>query len=805
MADKTPKKIQRKTVSKLMVFLPVAIILGLATVITFYIATPKLSYSVKIHSINSQFQDTQEEIRKTRAAIREKPGDAKLHRILESHLKKATALREELDSYGLLGEYWLKLTMRDGSINPKVLHVILGVFFMVIWYAFLIFLFSVVPGLGPRKVIKVIHDNDVFLLRRRAMLEKKYKQTGIVDTVRAENETLSAIDESEATLCLMPVQVGEWIMPILGFIGTVLGISMAIGSLQMGIRKVFAEGQLTADALDSFNAGFSGLGVAFDTTFLGLVGLTIAGLLAFVIRRRALAAIHAIDTRCDEWILNLKDTSVVQWKETKEHIDRSKKFMEELKKLIDETISKVGPELEGLKKWLVEEFKPGLKKEFEQNEVFRAWVTQELPRVISRETTKIPPPIVKPLKVLIGRVNTYSEIIVRLVAANVKNIHFLRRLHSFVLSCVMEGAKELADQPFWDEFLKAIIKPIIDVPEMTLIREASGRKVDCLAMSAPPYKLAIATRDPKTGSNTIDIQSVDITIGEDVVFHPSSIGNDEAVGADVAALAFNPSGNRLAYFLEDGRLGVYNLQSGQADEIILDEGHLRERNSICWWQIGGESVLVPLWRDQVTQLIRVPIEYAQLCEDGKSSIQLLEMFTCHAIAITQRPPRVILAGVNTEGLSIIQLSQWREGQFRHCEETPIHVTWSDKPKVHYLSLFGQDESMALCGLSNGAIIGVSLENPNSQRVLRTNGYGPVILADTDDSGNFLAVGFAGAISINLHSSDVIEMIDEKHAIREVRGHGPFSTAALAPNRRVLAIGGQDGHVAVWEFPVYVVA
>lgn len=54
-----------------------------------------------------------------------------------------------------------------------------------------------------------------------------------------------------------------WLLPVLGFIGTVVGISDAIE----GLEKSGAGG----DAARDFSAVFAGLHVAFDTTLVGLV------------------------------------------------------------------------------------------------------------------------------------------------------------------------------------------------------------------------------------------------------------------------------------------------------------------------------------------------------------------------------------------------------------------------------------------------------------------------------------------------------------------------------------------------------
>ncbi|HEY1051695.1 MAG TPA: MotA/TolQ/ExbB proton channel family protein, partial [Prosthecobacter sp.] len=61
------------------------------------------------------------------------------------------------------------------------------------------------------------------------------------------------------------IKVFLWAIPILGFIGTVLGLSLAIGSIDLTNMSDMDK------LMGSFGKVTSGLGTAFDTTLLGLV------------------------------------------------------------------------------------------------------------------------------------------------------------------------------------------------------------------------------------------------------------------------------------------------------------------------------------------------------------------------------------------------------------------------------------------------------------------------------------------------------------------------------------------------------
>lgn len=66
-----------------------------------------------------------------------------------------------------------------------------------------------------------------------------------------------------AAIRLAPLSYATWVLPLLGFIGTVIGISGAIGDL----GSVFAD----ADREQALASVLKALQFAFDTTFVGLV------------------------------------------------------------------------------------------------------------------------------------------------------------------------------------------------------------------------------------------------------------------------------------------------------------------------------------------------------------------------------------------------------------------------------------------------------------------------------------------------------------------------------------------------------
>jgi len=93
------------------------------------------------------------------------------------------------------------------------------------------------------------------------------------------------------------IKVFLWAIPILGFIGTVLGLSVAIGSIDLSNMNDMEK------VMKSFGNVTSGLGTAFDTTLLGLV---LAMFLNFPMNALAKSEddnLNNIDAFCNEVLL----------------------------------------------------------------------------------------------------------------------------------------------------------------------------------------------------------------------------------------------------------------------------------------------------------------------------------------------------------------------------------------------------------------------------------------------------------------------------------------------------------------------
>ncbi|MGE9268652.1 MAG: MotA/TolQ/ExbB proton channel family protein [Verrucomicrobiales bacterium] len=109
--------------------------------------------------------------------------------------------------------------------------------------------------------------------------------------------TQSDLDANRSGASYSLVKVFLWAIPILGFIGTVMGLSVAVGSLAMGDNT-------DPEALkNSINSLTGGLGVAFDTTLLGLILSILMSFPLAAVQKKEDETLTIIDTFCTEKLL----------------------------------------------------------------------------------------------------------------------------------------------------------------------------------------------------------------------------------------------------------------------------------------------------------------------------------------------------------------------------------------------------------------------------------------------------------------------------------------------------------------------
>lgn len=109
--------------------------------------------------------------------------------------------------------------------------------------------------------------------------------------------TQSDLDANRSSGSYSLIKVFLWAIPILGFVGTVMGLSEAVGSLAMGDNA-------DPEALKaSINSLTDGLGVAFDTTLLGLILSILMSFPLAAVQKKEDETLTIIDAFCTEKLL----------------------------------------------------------------------------------------------------------------------------------------------------------------------------------------------------------------------------------------------------------------------------------------------------------------------------------------------------------------------------------------------------------------------------------------------------------------------------------------------------------------------
>ena len=130
-------------------------------------------------------------------------------------------------------------------------------------------------------------DRNYFLPRLLAGASEQFQRTGSVGQANAYFNASMDLYQHEIDLNYSVLRYLLWLLPALGFIGTVLGIALALGSA----GELFAAMELPTGVVDNQSgnrlAGVHGmralvarLGIAFHTTLLAL--LQAAGLMLFM-------------------------------------------------------------------------------------------------------------------------------------------------------------------------------------------------------------------------------------------------------------------------------------------------------------------------------------------------------------------------------------------------------------------------------------------------------------------------------------------------------------------------------------------
>jgi hypothetical protein len=171
----------------------------------------------------------------------------------------ATLITFTLISLGILRDEWMPVFTRR-YLDNNLCNLILFVALLFIIYA----LFQKI-GLWADKACLKEEKNEfsVFLYIICYLTGRDYEDnTSDIAGKASDIKPYREIDD-----ILTPLNFGVWLLPILGFIGTVIGITEAIGGLEPLLKMTTQNNNIG----NSMGEVIGGLKYAFDTTLIGLV------------------------------------------------------------------------------------------------------------------------------------------------------------------------------------------------------------------------------------------------------------------------------------------------------------------------------------------------------------------------------------------------------------------------------------------------------------------------------------------------------------------------------------------------------
>ncbi len=142
---------------------------------------------------------------------------------------------------------------------------------------------------------------EYLLFRRVDMALSNLGNIGEVRDVGAVLESQADADASGVDSSFTVVRALIWTIPILGFIGTVVGLSDAIG----GFTAVLADSGADAAGIKSkLGPVVNGLSTAFETTLVALVAAVIIQLLSTWVYKREEILLDSLSDYCNEYVLS---------------------------------------------------------------------------------------------------------------------------------------------------------------------------------------------------------------------------------------------------------------------------------------------------------------------------------------------------------------------------------------------------------------------------------------------------------------------------------------------------------------------
>lgn len=155
------------------------------------------------------------------------------------------------------------------------------------------------------------------------LFEKRNDNAEVSSLLSAQSD----IDANRTSGSYTLLKVFLWAIPILGFIGTVQGLSIAVGNLSLGNTS---DPESLKSAINNLTGG---LGIAFDTTLLGLVLSMIMSFPMAAMQKQEEETLTLIDAFCTEKLLpRLNDGGTAASQELLAHAESLPEFARSLAK-----------------------------------------------------------------------------------------------------------------------------------------------------------------------------------------------------------------------------------------------------------------------------------------------------------------------------------------------------------------------------------------------------------------------------------------------------------------------------------------
>lgn len=151
------------------------------------------------------------------------------------------------------------------------------------------------------QLYEVADDPKRFVVLNRILIAiSNLRNLGRVTDVGEILRSRAEHDESVFETSYSTVRNLVWGIPILGFIGTVEGLSSAIG----GFGRVLSETQDPAALIDALKGVTGGLATAFETTFVALVAALIVQMLMSLLKKREEEFLNDCEEYCHQNVVN---------------------------------------------------------------------------------------------------------------------------------------------------------------------------------------------------------------------------------------------------------------------------------------------------------------------------------------------------------------------------------------------------------------------------------------------------------------------------------------------------------------------